>query len=107
MAVVSFAEAFSPLSGATMRKSLAVFLLAASLAATVAVAAPVQNVDPARHPHLAEAQRLSFVAWQKIDDAQVANKGKLGGHAARAKQLLEEANVELRLAAAASDQNHK
>jgi hypothetical protein len=90
-----------------MRKPLAIALVVASLVATVALAAPVQNVDPSRHPNLAEAQRLSTMAWQKVDAAQVANKSKLGGHAARAKQLLEEASVEIRLAAAASDQNHR
>lgn len=52
-----------------MRKPLALALVVASLAATVAVAAPVQNVDPSRHPNLAEAQRLSVMAWQKVDAA--------------------------------------
>ena len=90
-----------------MRKFQIVALVVASLLATAAWAAPVQNIDPNRHPNLAAAQLLSAQAWEKVGAAQVANKNKLEGHAQRAKELFEQANVELKLAAAASDKNRK
>jgi hypothetical protein len=90
-----------------MRKLNVAALVVASLVATVAGAQPVQNVDPNRHPNLAAAQRLSVQAWEKVSAAQAANKNKLDGHGQRAKELLEQVNVELRLAAAASDRNMK
>jgi hypothetical protein len=38
-------------------------------------------------------------AWQLVSEAQYDNHSRLGGHAARAKELLSQANDELRLAA--------
>jgi hypothetical protein len=38
-------------------------------------------------------------AWGRIDQAQKANKDELGGHAAKAKELLEQVNHELKEAA--------
>lgn len=76
------------------------------LAAAVAVAAcavsaqvPVQNVDPQRHGNLAAAQQLVVQAFQRLSDAQYANDNQLGGHVARAKDLLRQANNEIKLAA--------
>lgn len=60
---------------------------------------PVDNVSPGRHPNLAAAQRLSRQAWQRIMDAQKANEWDMQGHAQRAKDLLDQANNELKLAA--------
>jgi hypothetical protein len=42
---------------------------------------PDTNIDPARHPNLAEAQHHILQAFEKIDEAQRANKDQLGGHA--------------------------
>ena len=64
---------------------------------------PKQNVSPGRHPNLAAAQRLSEQAWQRILDAQKANEWDLAGHAQRAKDLLDQVNNELKLAAEASN----
>ena len=58
-----------------------------------------QNIDPKLHPHLAEAQHHISMAMQQVDAAQAAWGDKLGGHAQRAKALLEQADGELKQAA--------
>jgi hypothetical protein len=65
---------------------------------------PVENVRPSRHPNLADAQRLIEQAYQKIGAAQRANEFDMGGHAKKAKELLDQANREI--AQAASAANH-
>jgi hypothetical protein len=60
---------------------------------------PARNVSGARHPNLAAAQRLCAQAFQRIQDAQRANEFDLGGHAQKAKELLDQANNELKQAA--------
>ena len=66
---------------------------------------PKQNVSPGRHPNLPAAQRLSQQAWQRVLDAQKANEWDLAGHAQKAKELLDQVNNELKLAAEASNRN--
>ncbi|MGO9095495.1 MAG: hypothetical protein ACLQGV_09755 [Bryobacteraceae bacterium] len=66
---------------------------------------PKENINPARHPNLAEAQDLSRRAWEKILDAQRANEWDMDGHAAKAKELLDEVNKELKRAAEAANRN--
>ncbi|HEY6393391.1 MAG TPA: hypothetical protein VIX89_19065 [Bryobacteraceae bacterium] len=68
---------------------------------------PQRNVSGARHPNLAAAQRLSRQAWQKTLDAQKANEWDMAGHAQKAKNLLDEVNQELKLAAEAANRNPK
>jgi hypothetical protein len=68
---------------------------------------PVQNVNPQHHPNLAAAQRLSEQAYQKIIAAQQANEWDMEGHAQKAKDLLEQANEQLRQAANWANKNHK
>jgi hypothetical protein len=60
---------------------------------------PVLNVSPERHGNLAAAQRAVRDAYDRLSDAQAANNNRLGGHAARAKELLRQANEEIKLAA--------
>ena len=79
----------------------------ALLVGTIATAQPRRNVSPARHPNLAAAQRLSQQAFEKVTAAQQANEWDLGGHAAKAKSLLEEVNRELKLAAETANANHR
>jgi len=64
---------------------------------------PKENISPGRHPNLAAAQRLSQQAWERITAAQQANEWDLQGHAQKAKNLLEEVNRELKLAAEAAN----
>lgn len=76
------------------------------LAGTVVFAQkPARNVSGARHPNLAEAQRLCVAAFNKITAAQQANEFDLGGHAQKAKDLLNQASDELKQAALASNAN--
>lgn len=89
-----------------------------SLAGTIVVAAligggvavaqkPVDNISGQKHPNLAAAQRLSQQAWEKITAAQPANEWDMQGHAAKAKDLLDQVNRELKLSAEAANKNHK
>ena len=68
---------------------------------------PKDNVSGRKHPNLAEAQRLSRQAWEKITAAQEANEWDMDGHAAKAKELLDQVNKELKEAAEAANHNHK
>jgi hypothetical protein len=67
---------------------------------------PAQNVSPRRHPNLDAAQQLSVQAYNKITAAQRANEWDLQGHAQKAKNLLDQVNQELKLAAQAANINH-
>ena len=58
-----------------------------------------QNVDPGRHPNLAKAQDLIDRAIDRVSDAQQANEYDMGGHAAKAKELLLRAREEIKIAA--------
>ena len=73
----------TPFSTRTMAQLVATTWVAASMAAC-AQPAPVQNIDPARHGNLAAAQSFVREAYDKVSDAQSANRAQLGGHAARA-----------------------
>ena len=68
---------------------------------------PVDNVSGKRHPNLAAAQRLSQQAFEKISAAQQANEWDMEGHAAKAKDLLDQANQQLKQAAEAANKNKK
>jgi hypothetical protein len=68
---------------------------------------PKDNVSGNKHPNLAAAQHLSRQAWEKINAAQQANEWDMNGHAAKAKELLDQVNNELKLAAEAANHNHK
>ena len=66
---------------------------------------PKRNVSPGRHPNLAAAQRMSQNAYEKITAAQEANEWDMQGHAKKAKELLEQVNKELKLAAESANKN--
>ena len=68
---------------------------------------PVDNVSAKKHPNIAAAQRLSQQAWEKVTAAQQANEWDMQGHAAKAKELLDQVNQELKLSAEAANKNHK
>ena len=92
-----------------IRRKLFVGVLVAVLLLTGAIIAqkkPAQNVSPKRHPNLAQAQTLSAQAYQKIVAAQKANEWDLQGHAQKAKELLDQVNQELKMAAEAANANH-
>ena len=68
---------------------------------------PVENVNPHRHPNLAAAQRLCDQAYNKIVAAQQANEWDMEGHAQKAKDLLDQANRELKKSAEWANANRK
>jgi hypothetical protein len=72
----------------------------------LAIAQPERNVG-GRHPNLAAAQRLSQQAFERIVEAQRANEWDMNGHAQKAKNLLEQASVELKEAAVAANRNKR
>ena len=82
---------------------------AALLAAAAAVAVPAiaqepaQNISRMRHGNLAAAQDLARQAYDRLTAAQAANEFDLGGHAGRAKELLRQANDEIRQAATSAN----
>ena len=76
------------------------------LVATAALAQkPVRNVSPSHHPNLAAAQKFASDAYQKLVAAQQANEFDMKGHAQKAKELLEQVNNEIKLAAEAANEN--
>jgi hypothetical protein len=90
-----------------MKKVVLALIVTVLLVGGVALvaAAPVRNISSKRHPNLAAAQRLSHQAFEKIVAAQQANEWDLQGHAQKAKELLDQVNVELKAAAEASNDN--
>jgi hypothetical protein len=64
---------------------------------------PKDNVSSAKHPNLAAAQELSQQAWEKIVAAQKANEWDMQGHAQKAKNLLDQVNNQLKMAAEAAN----
>jgi hypothetical protein len=89
-----------------MKKSLLAFCCFLLFAAVAVYAeTPAQNINPDKHPNLAKAQTDLNLAYQKIVDAQKANEFDLGGHADKAKQLLQQASDHLKQAALAANQN--
>lgn len=69
----------------------------------IAAAQPRNNVSAGRHPNLAAAQRLCTQAWEKVVAAQEANEFDMQGHAVKAKELLDQVNRELKMAAEAAN----
>ena len=90
-----------------MRKYVAIMVVGLMLAigGTVYSAGkgPATNVSPKKHPNIAAAQKLTAEAYQKVEAAQKANEFDMGGHAQKAKDLLKQANDELKAAAEAAN----
>jgi len=95
----------------SIRRLVTDFVVAMALVALIACAQqpgpvgsePVLNVDRNRHANIARAQEFSRQAYDSMTAAQSANEFDMGGHAARAKELLREANEEMKLAAEAAN----
>jgi hypothetical protein len=69
--------------------------------ATVAFAGP----NWPKHPNLVAAWNDLDSAWAKVDKAQEANNDQLGGHGAKAKEFIQEAQNELKAARDAANKN--
>ena len=86
---------------------LQVLGLAGVTAALAPAQQPKQNISASRHPNLAAAQKFCQQAYDKIVAAQGANEFDMQGHAQKAKNLLEQANTELKDAAMAANAANK
>jgi F0F1-type ATP synthase membrane subunit b/b' len=86
---------------------LAMALLFGSLVYGQGMKPPKEDISAKRHPNLAAAQRHLDMAFEKIQAAQQANEWDLAGHAAKAKELIDQASRELKESAEASNKNHK
>ena len=86
---------------------LQVLGLAGVTAALAEAQQPKQTVSSGKHPNLAAAQRLCSQAFEKITAAQQANEWDMDGHAQKAKELLDQVNQQLKLAAAAANRKGK
>lgn len=64
---------------------------------------PERDVSHMRHPNIAAAQRLVQQAYDRVIAAQQANEWDMNGHAQKAKDLLDQANRELKEAAEAAN----
>jgi len=83
-----------------MKKTVLTAVLASLLTAGgILIAQPKENVSPGRHPNLAAAQDLIHRAWVRVTDAQKANEWDMAGHAQKAKEALDVADREIKLAA--------
>ena len=90
-----------------MKSSLIKILVAGFLViglVSTDVAVNAVDVGP-RHGNLRAAQKLIERAINKVNAAQVANEYDMEGHAARAKELLDQAYDEIKLAALAANKN--
>ena len=86
-----------------MKNLILVLALTVGLLSTGMAAKPPRNINMQKHPNLAAAQRLAAQAYDKVVAAQKANEYDLGGHAKKAKELLEQVNTELKMAAEAAN----
>jgi hypothetical protein len=96
------------MGSSTVKKSILIgAVVGAALAfgcATQAQQGPTVDIGN-RHGNLRQAQENIIQAWHLVSEAQEMNDSRLGGHAANAKRLLEQANEELRLAADVANEN--
>ncbi len=82
-----------------MKQTIAILVAALLVGvATGTVTRPARSSANAGHKNLTAAQQLTKQAFDKVTAAQKANEFDLGGHAAMAKSLLEQAAAELKLA---------
>ena len=92
-----------------MAKLLGIALLSGVTLLTTAAFAgdPPRDVSGKHHPNLARAQKAIDNAYNSLDAAQKANEFDMDGHAAKAKDLLQQADAEIKQAAEAANANHK
>jgi len=80
--------------------------MCAALAAAAVTSVPSLAGPEAHHPNIIAARNDVNHAIAKLENAQKANEYDMGGHAAKAKQLLAEALEEMRLAAEVDNAKH-
>jgi hypothetical protein len=91
----------------TLGTLLAAAMLCGSLGIAQMTHMPADNISARRHPNLAAAQRMVQNAYEKTIAAQQANEWDMGGHAQKAKELLDQASRELKMAAEDANKDRK
>jgi hypothetical protein len=84
-------------------KTTIIALVAFLAGGILALAQPKVNTSKAAHPNLNAAQKFCLQAYDKLSAAQTANEYDMKGHAAKAKQLLDQVNNEIKQAADAAN----
>ena len=79
----------------------------APLLALAALSSAVYAGPEANHPNIIAARELATQSIEKMKADQAANEYDMGGHAAKAEQLLRDAEKEMKLAAEAANKNKK
>ena len=87
----------------TKFKTIALFSGIAVLSTVSLAGEPVENVSAKHHVNLAHAQQAIESAYNDLDAAQKANNDDMKGHASKAKELLQQADAEVKLAAEAAN----
>ena len=86
-----------------MQSRLGTFLLGLAVAAPLSLAfAQKKEGGKYSHPNLMAADKLCAQAFAKLEAAQAANEYDLGGHAKKAKDLIKQAQDEIKLATVAA-----
>jgi len=78
-----------------------------ALGAIAACCAAFAANPEAGHPNIIAARGDAQHAIEKMKAAQAANEYDLGGHAAKAEQLLRDAELQMKLAAEAANRHDK
>jgi flagellar motility protein MotE (MotC chaperone) len=86
-----------------MWKTIAAMVSILALCVVIAAQEPAVDIDKRVHPNLAAAQQHIVEANRYIATAQKDNRYDMKGHAEKARQLLNEANQELKAAAEAAN----
>ena len=91
-----------------MKKSIVAAVLGLGMLGSLAIAKPKIDVSAHRHPNINEAQEFVRKAYEKMNAAEKANEYDMGGHAQKAKELLDKASEEMKLAAeGANEHEHR
>jgi hypothetical protein len=86
-----------------MRKKLAAVVSILAFCMVIVAQEPAVDIDKRVHPNLAAAQQHIVQANRYVATAQKDNRYDMKGHAEKARQLLNEANQELKAAAEAAN----
>jgi flagellar motility protein MotE (MotC chaperone) len=86
-----------------MWKTIAAMVSILAICVVIAAQEPAVDIDKRVHPNLAAAQQHIVEANRYIATAQKDNRYDMKGHAEKARQLLNEANQELKAAAEAAN----
>jgi hypothetical protein len=86
-----------------MKKKLATVVSILALCVVIAAQEPVVDIDKRVHPNLAAAQQHIVEANRYITTAQKDNRYDMKDHAEKARQLLMQADQELKAAAEAAN----